>query len=120
MVNKIKAVWLRHLTFCMIRAWFLLMSLMKISSVIRLSIHELLRYEISSIYPGVDPNPVENINGSCSLLEFYKRCHLSNITIASDMRLVPNERATLILHFCIRFDSPAVNSPKVVNLKVEK
>ena len=36
------------------------------------------------------------------------------------MRLVPNERATLILHFCIRFDSPAVNSPKVVNLKVEK
>ena len=81
---------------------------------------ELLRSEICTIYTEVDPNPPENINDSCSLLEFYKRGHLSKITIASDMRLVPNKRATLILHFCLRFESPAVNSSKVTNLKVEK
>ena len=96
------------MNFCMIKAWFLLISLVKF--------FELPKSEICSIYPGVDLNPAENMNGSSWLLEFLKRGHLSKNTIASDMKLVPNKRATLVLHFGVRFDSPANNIFKVVHL----
>ena len=77
---------------------------------------ELLKSKIYSIYPRVDLNPARNMNGSSSLLEFLRSGHLSKNAIVRDMKLVPNKKATSVLHFGVRFDSPAIKVFKVVHL----
>lgn len=58
----------------------------------------LLKFEICLIYPGVGVIPAEDRIACDPLQEIYKKVHLSKTTIASDMGLVPKNRATVVLH----------------------